>query len=219
VVFDIDDTLYLERDYVRSGFNALDGWVESELGLAGFGAAAWAEFELGRRGDIFDRVLVAHGVDVRPSLMTALVERYRRHSPSIGLLPDARACLEGLAGKVMMAGVTDGAPMSQRAKAKVLGLEEWLKPIIFTGELGSGRSKPSPAAFELIEEACGCKGGECVYVADNPDKDFTGPRVLGWVTMRVRRRGGLHFEKASGRDVDVEAADLNGLARVLEGLS
>src|SRR5207302_9076607 len=31
VVFDIDDTLYLERDYVRSGFRAVGTWAEQWL--------------------------------------------------------------------------------------------------------------------------------------------------------------------------------------------
>ena len=34
VVFDIDDTLYLERDYVRSGFTAAGAWARTELGLS-----------------------------------------------------------------------------------------------------------------------------------------------------------------------------------------
>ena len=29
LVFDIDDTLYLERDYVRSGFGAAGRWARS----------------------------------------------------------------------------------------------------------------------------------------------------------------------------------------------
>ena len=36
VVFDVDDTLYLERDYVRSGFRAVGVWASRWLGLSGF---------------------------------------------------------------------------------------------------------------------------------------------------------------------------------------
>ncbi|MEL7208731.1 MAG: hypothetical protein AAGK32_10970, partial [Actinomycetota bacterium] len=44
MVFDIDDTLYLERDYVRSGFNAVGEHVESQFGTAGVGRRAWELF-------------------------------------------------------------------------------------------------------------------------------------------------------------------------------
>ena len=54
VVFDLDDTLYLERDYVRSGFFAVGRYLEERHDLQGFESAAWQEFEAGRRGDIFD---------------------------------------------------------------------------------------------------------------------------------------------------------------------
>jgi len=56
VVFDLDDTLYLERDYVRSGFRAVDAWLASR-GILGFFGEAWANFENGLRGKAFDRAL------------------------------------------------------------------------------------------------------------------------------------------------------------------
>jgi putative hydrolase of the HAD superfamily len=48
-------------------------------------------------------------------------------------------------------------------------------------------------------------------VADNPAKDFAGPRSRGWRTVRVRREGSLHAAVASGDDVD---AEINGLAEL-----
>ena len=36
LVLDIDDTLYLERDYVRSGFKCVGEWVNDRLGLSEF---------------------------------------------------------------------------------------------------------------------------------------------------------------------------------------
>ena len=33
IVFDLDDTLYLERDYVRSGARAVATWLAPQLGL------------------------------------------------------------------------------------------------------------------------------------------------------------------------------------------
>jgi putative hydrolase of the HAD superfamily len=211
VVFDIDDTLYLERDYVRSGFRAAGEWARDRLGVEGFGGRAWEAFLAGERDTVFDVVLTACGVAPSPELVAGLVEAYRSHVPSVSLLPDARSCLERLGGRVTLAALTDGPAASQRAKARALELARWAAPIVFTDELGEGYIKPSPDGFRIIEAEAGYAGGECVYIADNPAKDFGGPRALGWRTVRVRRPGSLHQDVVAGSDVDAEIADLDHL--------
>jgi putative hydrolase of the HAD superfamily len=215
VVFDIDDTLYLERDYVRSGFAAVGAWAGSELGVPDLDTRAWAAFEAGVRGRIFDEALAACGVRANGSLVSQLVDVYRSHTPAIWLLDDVRAWLVDRHADVALAVVTDGPPASQRAKATVLGLTDWADPIVLTDELGPGRGKPHPAAFECVEAATGLTGAACGYVADNPAKDFAGPRRRGWRTVRVRRQGGLHAAAASGEDVDAEITGFAALDAAL----
>jgi putative hydrolase of the HAD superfamily len=217
VVFDIDDTLYLERDYVRSGFRAVGEWARQALGIVDLADRAWAAFEAGLRATIFD-VAVAHdGAEVPPELISQLVACYRAHVPDIELLEDARFCLERLAldPDVEVGFVTDGPSASQYAKVLRLGLSSWSELIIYTDELGPGFGKPHRRAFELIEEKLAVTGERCAYVADNPAKDFAGPHQLGWTTIRVRREHGLHFHVPSGEDVDHEATDLAAVLALL----
>jgi putative hydrolase of the HAD superfamily len=213
IVFDIDDTLYLERDYVRSGFTAVDRWLRTNHGVAGFLEEAWDAFVRGSRGTIFDNVLEELGLE--RDLVETLVRVYRLHRPAIALLPDARACLDRLRDRVTLAAVSDGPVESQRAKAETLDLLGWLATIVYTAELEPGLGKPHPRAFEIVEERTGCHGTDCVYVADNPSKDFAGPKSLGWGTVRVRRALGLHHGVHSDDDVDLELVDLAGLERTL----
>jgi putative hydrolase of the HAD superfamily len=208
VVFDIDDTLFLERDYVESGLNKVGMWVRDNLGILDFFDRAWNLFEVGVRGTIFDEALESCRIKASPELLSTLVQIYRVHEPDISLLPDARSCLEKLHGRVHLAVITDGPLQSQRAKARALRLERWMGQTVFTAELAPGLGKPHPRPFRIMEEETGCSGPECVYVADNPRKDFSGPKRLGWSTVRVRRSGGLHVTIDGGRDVDVELADL-----------
>ena len=217
VVFDIDDTLYLERDYVRSGFRAAGVWARETLGLADLADRAWAAFEEGVRGRIFDVALAAAGIDAAPEQIAQLVACYRDHVPDIKLLDDARACLDllGLESDVIVAVVTDGPLASQQAKAYSLELATWTQTVIFTETLGAGLGKPHPRAFELIEECLGVNGGQCAYVADNPAKDFVAPHEMGWTTIRVRRPDGLHAGVVSRDDVDHEAGDLTDLLALL----
>ena len=217
VVFDIDDTLYLERDYVRSGFRAADAWARESIGMADFADRAWAAFEEGVRGRIFDVALAAAGIDVTPELIAQVVACYRSHEPDIKLLDDARACLDRLhlEPDVLVAVVTDGPLASQRAKARSLGLATWSQAVICTEGLGAGFGKPHPRAFELIEERFGVDAGQCAYIADNPTKDFVAPHRMGWRTIRVRRPHGLHSGASSGGDIDCEVGDLTDLLALL----
>jgi putative hydrolase of the HAD superfamily len=217
VAFDMDDTLYLERDYVRSGFAAAGTWARRELGVQDLEDRAWAAFEAGVRGRIFDEVLDACGVRDDASVVPRLVDVYRSHAPAIELLDDVRTWLVARPTGVALAVVTDGPMASQRAKAAALGLASWAHPIVFTEALGPGRGKPHPAAFERVEAATGLAAAACAYVADNPAKDFAGPRRRGWRTVRVRRTGSLHAGTRSGDDVDAEIAGFEALDDALDG--
>lgn len=216
VVFDVDDTLYLERDYVRSGLHAADAALRRTCGVAGLLEVAWDDFLAGRRGDLLDRALAALGVPPAPGLVAGLVEAYRTHPPAIGLLPDARAALDAAAAEGAVAVVTDGPAASQLAKTDALGLRRWAHPVVVTSVRFPGRPKPDPAAFAWLQARLDVPPEACAYVADNPLKDFAGPALLGWRTVRVRRPGSLHEDLDSGRDVDVEVPSLAGLAGLLE---
>lgn len=190
IVFDLDDTLYLERDFVRSGFAAVDRWVSDRFARSGFFDRAWALFEAGRRGDIFDRTLSALAIGVSPELIQCLVNIYRAHVPTIRLAPDAEEILAALCPGRRAALLTDGQGTMQARKVRALGLVERLRPIIYTDELGSGMRKPHPQGFLAIQNELGRVAHEFVYIADNPSKDFIAPRRLGWKTIRVRRPEG-----------------------------
>jgi putative hydrolase of the HAD superfamily len=218
VIFDIDDTLYLERDYVLSGFMAVGTWARLTLDLPAFGDRCWSLFLAGVRGNIFDRALMESGVDPQPELAKHMRDVYRGHTPQIVLSSDSSRYLDMAAGVTRMAAITDGPTGSQRAKVQVLGLERWLDPIVLTEELGAPYRKPSPLSFKLVQEQLGAESRECIYVADNPTKDFRGPAALGWQTCRVRRSGSLHESLVSGSDVQLEVKDLLEFQRVYPDL-
>ena len=216
LVLDVDDTLYLERDYVHSGFLSVGESVHAELGLSGFGERAWEEFQAGRRGDIFDRCLISFDVEPEPSVIRRLVEVYRDHEPTIGLLADAAVFIgDARATGCPLAVITDGPVQSQRAKVHALGLSQIAAPVVLTSELGPDAGKPSPVAFRLVQRELGIEAERLVYVADNPAKDFAAPAELGWRTVRVRRHLSLHVDVPSGPDVELEVEDLHGLLQLL----
>jgi len=194
VVLDVDDTLYLERDYVRSGFLA----VGHAIGMKTFGELCWSYFEAGIRGNTFDLAREALNHDPRIWPTPKLVTCYREHSPNISLCEDAAQFLRHC--QHPMAIITDGPLASQRAKVTALGLDKRIRPVIYTAEHAC--PKPSPQAYIM---AAGTSSPQrCAYIADNPAKDFLAPHAMGWKTIRIRRSLGLHTAIPSGSDVDVE---------------
>jgi putative hydrolase of the HAD superfamily len=212
IVLDIDDTLYLERDYVLSGFQAVDRWVRARFGVEKFCESAWSAFEAGRRGDIFNYCLGEAGVEPTPDTLAEIVTVYRTHVPAITLTADARSFLNRSSLHARLAVVSDGPLESQNAKARALGLSQWAEPIVLTAAYGPDFHKPSPRPFELVSTRLESSPGDCCYVADNPLKDFSGPKSLGWQTIRVRRPGGLHFGRDRTADVDLEVATLDAVS-------
>jgi putative hydrolase of the HAD superfamily len=217
VVFDIDDTLYLERDYVRSGFEAVGRWAAKWIQIEDFGERCWSRFTDGRRKSIFDEVLCEFGRTANPALVSAMVEIYRTHTPSIELAPDASAALEAISRFASIAVISDGPAASQSRKAEALGLGSYADPIVLTDIFGPEFRKPHLRAFELVSR---CRPASVyAYIADNPTKDFAAPKQLGWITVRMRRSGGLHYAvDHTGIIPDREMNDCSGLSEMFAQL-
>jgi putative hydrolase of the HAD superfamily len=200
LVFDLDDTLYPERDYVLSGFRAVDEWLVTERGVSGFRAKAEALFAGGKRGRIFDETLTELGVR-EDGLVGRLVTVYRSHRPAIDLPAESVAILAAARGRYRLALVSDGFLEVQKQKASALGISRWIDVQVFSDQWGREAWKPSERPFrEVMQRLPGLAGGY-IYIADNPRKDFIAPRALGWKTLRMRRAGGEHA------DYDASAAE------------
>jgi putative hydrolase of the HAD superfamily len=189
-VLDLDDTLYLERDYVRSGFTAVDRWLSQHLGLDYFFENAWALFKTGIRHNIFDLVLKQFKI-FDAELVQTLVQIYRCHLPDITLLPDAKDFLERHGGE-SLALISDGHSEAQWQKIRALEIEKYFSKIIVTDDNGKAFWKPHPWSYMSVQG--GMPSVCCIYISDNPLKDFDAPLKLGWSpSIRLRREGSLHF--------------------------
>ncbi len=203
VVFDMDDTLFPERQYVLSGFRAVDAALAGR-GAPGFYGRAQAHFEGGSRGNIFDLVLAELGVAVEPGLVEWMVRVYREHRPELSLFEDAKWALDFFRARGPLGLVSDGPLISQRNKFEALKVGGCFAAVVFSDELGRDHWKPSPSPFLRIMERIPGGADEYVYVADNPTKDFLAPRQLGWATIQVARPGGVHRAPAPGPEFDAE---------------
>ncbi len=190
VVFDLDDTLYAERQYNLSGFTAVGEYVLRRYGVEGFGDICRELFCIGIRGNIFDEACSHLAVKLP---VAELVSIYRDHIPDISLFDDAARTLDNLRGKRPLGLLTDGFSGVQRRKIEALDIAPYFDSIVVSDELG-GRDawKPSAAPYCRSMEALAGPGRKFVYVADNPGKDFITARALGWKTVRIERPACIH---------------------------
>jgi len=195
IVFDLDDTLYPEKDFVLSGFQAVDEWLLNERQLTGFNQIARQLFNAERRGDIFDQALLQMGRDPDYGLVRKMIDVYRSHTPSISLPEETRLVLSELKGDTSLAIITDGYLEVQRRKVAALNLSQYVDCIVYSDEEGHTAWKPSIRPYQRVTEYFQMNNVQFVYVGDNPTKDFISPNKLGWITIRVRREWGEHFTK------------------------
>ncbi len=193
VIFDLDDTLYPERAYAFSGFEVVAVTFQDRLGGHAEAAAQMRRlFDTQHRRRVFNALLAERGLPDDSRLIESMIETYRAHKPAIALHPDADTALARLRGRFKIGLISDGPPVSQWAKIDALGLPARVDEIIVTSELGPEFAKPHPRAFEIMAQRLDIQPHACVYVADNPAKDFIAPNALGWTTVRITRPRGIY---------------------------
>ncbi len=184
LVFDLDDTLYEELTFVKSGFKAVANYLDEQYSIP---VQSGLEFMLQKissgRGRIFDDLLICHGI-YKKELVRKCVSVYRFHHPVINLYPEADSCLERFRNYPLYI-VTDGNKVVQYNKIKALGLEQRVKFVFISHRYGIKNAKPSPYCFLKICEREKVSPREVVYIADNPHKDFVGIKPLEFKTIRV----------------------------------
>lgn len=187
VIFDLDDTLYSEKEYVRSGYKAVSDFLGG-----GYEEKLWNFFEAGKPA--IDELLKELG---RESEKAEVLEIYRSHKPAIHLYLGVAEMIENLKAKGIKVGIiTDGRPEGQRNKLDALGLK--VDDVIITDELGGIQfRKPCDIAFRIMVMRWRLNPADVVYVGDNPVKDFQAPQQLGMKSMLVKNEDGVYAEHVS----------------------
>jgi putative hydrolase of the HAD superfamily len=198
LVFDLDDTLYPERQFAVSGFAAAGRWAAAALGVEGLAADMTRLLDDGHLGQLFQMALAEKLPDHGPEHLAGLLEAYRNHEPQLALFEDAGWALDRFGGEASLGLITDGTHRVQAKKVEALGIAPHFHEIVFTDALG-GRtfSKPHPKGYEQVEAALGAAGDRLVYIGDNPAKDFIVPNARGWTSIMVHRPGHRRIHAAA----------------------
>jgi putative hydrolase of the HAD superfamily len=189
LVFDLDDTLYPERQWALGGFAAAGDYARRIWGVEGVGERLTALLDAGHLGAAFKIALTEAKPDHTDDDLKAMVSAFGAHAASLALFDDAARALDRYAGHSLGL-ITDGHDKTQAKKIGALALSPRFASIVLTGALGPDRAfhKPHPKAFEMTQHAMRRSANDrFVYIGDNPAKDFIAPNAMGWLTVLVDR--------------------------------
>ena len=180
VVFDLDDTLYKEIDFLKSAFSSIAHSISLEVPEDKNTIFEKMVELYNLKQNVFEGILSIY----KTSLTTDnLLVVYRNH---IKLSPDVVEVLEILKKKKIPLGLlTDGRSVQQRNKIEALNLEKYFSKIIVSEEFGS--KKPCVDNYKYFEDVFG--SSQYYYIGDNLKKDFISPNKLGWITICLKDNG------------------------------
>jgi len=190
-VLDLDDTLYKEVDYRRSGLAAARQFIEQWVPQEKITAIRSLDLEADRD----PLAALCREAGLPDSVKESLLWVYRLHIPNIRLSSEVASAIRELQQLGPVAILTDGRSVSQRLKLKALGLDHI--PAYISEDYGE--EKPAEGRYRRIMAQY--PAARYCYVGDNPRKDFVTPNKLGWLTLCLRDNGrNIHAQEYQNAD-------------------
>lgn len=111
--------------------------------------------------------------------------------------------IEYFKGNKKLGAIADGYLTTQRNKLEALHIGNSCDTIVYSDEYGRENWKRSPVPYLKVREFRGFQGSKCVYVGDNPHKDFVTAKKLSLLTVQIARQdesiARLHQHRARKR--------------------
>lgn len=187
IAFDLDDTLYKEIDFVKSGYQAVLNELSKKYSI--------------NTNHILKKMLNSDNAfnsllnDIKSEYSEAkenidwCLNIYREHIPNITLSQDTYDTIIKLYNQsIPLCIITDGRTITQANKINSLGLYKLIDPEYILISENIGKDKFSSTAFEILMSFFS-KNTEFVYIGDNTHKDFLWPNKLGWKTICIKDNG------------------------------
>lgn len=216
IIFDLDDTLYEEKQFVFSGYLEVAKWISqfSNTNYKIIFDFMVSDFYNNGRGLVFDNALNQFYVKNKKNIKKCL-SIYRLHKPNIKLDKNIKTLLKYLALSNELYIVTDGNKIVQNNKIKSLNLDQYVKKAFITYRYGLKSSKPSLNCFEMIRKIENSKWNSLVYIGDNPNKDFVNLNKVGAITIRVLQGDYAKTKATSEYDAKYKINNLTELKALL----
>lgn len=178
-LFDLDDTLYSKKEYLRSGYHAVAELLPQVKNAFNKMCVAFEKGQLP-----VETVLHEEGIytdELRDKCLNAI----RDHKPAIRLYDGVEEVFRELHMQKKVIGIiTDGDPKVQNGKIDSLGLRSLVDEILITDELaGNGDVKafrrPNDLAYLIMKRRLDVPCRNTAWVGDDKNTDFIAPNKLG----------------------------------------
>lgn len=191
VVFDLDDTLYKEIDFLKSGYRKVADYVGRQINVPTNDIYYNLLFWYGKNGNAFEKLNEYYGIN---NPINEYLDIYRYHHPTITLSDETKDTLSKLKEEGFILGIiTDGREITQKQKVEALELGKWIPLEMVVINEDKKYFKPNHWSFDKMMLKCFEKGVEAdatfYYVGDNTEKDFLAPNQLGWDTVCLENNG------------------------------
>ena len=186
LIFDLDDTLYSETDFVESGYKAVARHLSESIGCDFNSLYAMMLDTLHAMGrhNVMNAVKNRYPVDL--IAIEDLVAVYRGHNPKIRMYPGYYGLLKELSGSYSLGIITDGMPEVQERKVRALRLEGLMDNIIYTWKFGEDRQKPHPHSFTLMLRSLETNAENALFIGNDLAKDCIGAHRAGMKCAQIR---------------------------------
>ncbi len=214
VFFDLDNTLYVTRNYYLGSFNEISSYLSSKYSVDKnqvyqFLANLWQE-KSSMYSHLFDDLIKEQNLDTE--IISELLKIFNNYEiKKEDLYDDVIPTLTKLKDDYNIGLITDGTVLRQRRKIKTLDIEKFFDVIVFTKNF---EPKPSSKAYIEALNKIKIKSNFTTYVGDNPILDFKGAKEVGMKTIRIKR--GEFRDIKNNDDVDYTIKNLLELEKILQ---
>ena len=186
LIFDLDDTLYDERQFVEGGIKEVAQYIGNKYNKdeKNLFDLMMSDLKENGRGAIFDSITMSAGIYSK-KLVKKCIQIYRYHKPCIELNDETKELLNRLRARYPLYLVTDGNKNVQQSKINTLKIEQYFKKVYITHRYGIKNAKPSLYCFNRIKSQEKVGYEDLFYIGDNPNKDFINLNKAGANTIRV----------------------------------
>ncbi len=189
IIFDLDDTLYPQTEYTKQCMYNSCRIIRK-----------YFDIQTEVLHNAIDRILSKNGIESRhnyddlweylnidgKNYMPEILEAFHNAQPQIKLFENTENILKKLSDLgYTLSIITDGPIKVQSYKIKKLKIEEYFTKIIYTENFGSTGRKPSSIAFKTLLSELNTLANECIYVGNDPKRDFIPAKEVGMHSIRI----------------------------------
>lgn len=176
IVFDLDDTLIKEIDFLKSAYLEIAHYLDGGKEL--YNKMIYDYYD---GANVFKGLVKSYNTSI-----DLLLNMYRNHIPKkLPISTQVKTMLTRFKEKGAILGIiTDGRSITQRNKLIATELNDFFDLIIISEEFGS--EKPNKRNYQAFHTS---NADNYYYIGDNIKKDFITPNQLEWITIGILDAG------------------------------